>query len=457
MARVATKKTNKKADPLDDLEREIAEDLESEFDPEDLDGDEAPANEASKPAKALLGQIVSFTNDEGATITGKVIEAGLTDEDTNEFDPDGVTVEDEEAFWDTTHDQCTVHGGKKDSGKKAPAKTSGRKPKAAKSSAKTEDKDGTGARERRMIEVGKVKVSRDKPRDVDKESPRYKRILADIKKRGQRHPIDVESFSKPTLIDGLRRLSIAEDLGWTHIECQEDEKVEDADDRLFHGLMDNEAREEMSWVDIGRTTAKLVNGGKYSQRKIARSLGLSESQLSKMVSAVSKKGLPKKLLSIAENGSVDPGDEKHSNYSMSVFLELPTASKKVQDQVYELMSDGKPCSLQDLRNLKKADKKERQAAGEDVGEDRPSSSSGASSSTYQAVKVGDWIEFKVVQDEVVVKVTLDWPKKTFRGFDPVQEIKEALEVAYGDENKADSIDSDKALGTALSRAKKELA
>ena len=468
MARTSTKKKTskkaKKADPLEDLENEIDADLADEIDLDDLDGEteeEGKTGEASPEATALVGKVVTFTNDEGTVIKGKVVEAGITDEDTDEFDPNGVLIDDDaDSYWETTADQCTQVGKKKAAPKKAKAKAE--KPKAEPKKAKAEkaapEGDGPEATERRMIPVAKVKVPKDKPREADKDSPRYKTMLADVKKRGQQDAIKVQSFSNPILIGGLHRLTIAKELGWEFIECQEDASVEDADDRLYVGLMDNEARKAMTWIELGRTLATLTTGGKYSARKLSRALGLNESQVSRMVSAVGKKGLPKKFYDFAEDKATDDRDENKATYAMSVFLELPTCEKKVQDRVYDLMKEGKACTLQDLRNIKKEDKKARKEAGEDVGEDKPSTSTGEQGSTYRSLTsqdIGDWIKMKVTGDEVVIQFTVEWPKKTFRNFEPVDELKEALNIAYGDGDTA--IDSVEALQKALGRLKKELA
>lgn len=476
MARTNTKKKPagktkaKKADPLEDLENEIDDVLGDDMDMDDLDGDDEEETKTGEPtaaAKALVGKIVKFSNDEDEVIQGKAVEAGITDEDSGEFEADGVLVEDaadEGSFWETTADACTVvETGKKKAKapkKKAAAKT---KPAKAEKAEKPAAKDAKGkdepeARERRMLPVAKIKVPKTRPRTVDKEGARYKIMLADMKKRGQDNAITVQSFKKAVLIGGEHRLEIARDLGWEYIECQEATGSEDADDRLYLGLMDNEARKSMTWMELGRTFANLTTGGKYSARKLSRALGLNESQVSRMISAVGKKGLPKKFYEYAEASSDGAGEEKKVEYSMTVFLELPTCEKTVQDRVYDLMKEGKACTSQDLRNLKKEDKKARKAAGEDVGEDSPSNSAGEQGSTYRSLTpqdIGDWLKMKVTKDEVVIQFTMEWPNKTFRNFDPLYELKEALDTVYADAET--SIDSIEALQKALGRLKKELA
>jgi len=428
----------KKTDPIEDLEAEIDADLGNEFEFEDGDSDES---------SSLMGQTVTFENDDGKTITGKVVE-----EDGNDL-----VVEDDEAFWETTRKIVEVEKktpakkpAKGEETPKAPAKEKKTEGKAAKKAtrdpaAKTEKKDEPkDGRPRRMLALDAIKVPKSMARDVDKDGTKYKQMLADFKKRKQRDSIKVQTFGNPILVDGLHRLRIAEDLKWKEIECQEDDQVEDADSRLWNGLLDNETRKAMHWTELAATFARLLKSEEYTQRKIARALGISGSDVSKMVSAL---GLPKKILQIAR-------DQAHNGvYSKSVFLELATAEKKALKEATTIMEESKPLTVTDVKNLKKLDKKDGKP--EKRGGRRGDGAQSATRRSLSHSDIGDWLTIVVHTDHVEFKAHIEWENKTFRNFDPIKEIKELIEFAYQDKDL--SIDSLKALQKALNAAKAELA
>ena len=69
--------------------------------------------------------------------------------------------------------------------------------------------------------------------------------------------------------------------------------------------------------------------------------------------------------------------------------------------------------------------------------------------------VGDYIRIRVHGDKLSMTFTVEWDKKTFRNFDPVDEVKGLFDAVFSEESL--SLDSFKALRTALNRLKAELA
>lgn len=460
------KKGGKKADDLEDIEKSIEEDLGKDFDFEESDEKKVDDN--------LVGKTVTFetTNEDGKTIkvTGKV----------TEHDAEGnLVVEDEEAFWEAEADDVEVQDEEKPKGKgkTAPA-TKGKK------AAKTDDDYGdladetadetaeeeveeeeveeeeAGATEAssgttKLIPLVDIKIPKKKPRAVNKESKKYKVILADMKKRKQRDPIRVQSFAKPVLVNGLRRLSAAEELGWTEILCIEDEGVSTIDDRLWNGLMDNEAREDMRWTELAKTFAELTVAGERTSRSISRALGISESEISKMIAAVGKGGLAKGLIEIA--------DHEDCAYSKTVFLELVGTDKKVQNAALKVMQEGGALTIQDVRNLKKGAKKDaKEEEGEEHEEEKrggkkkdDETSGGATYRNLPKSDTGSFLKVTVHDNGTVeIKATIEWAKKTYRSFDPVEEIKGLFDLSYADDECR--LSSDAELIKALNAARSEI-
>jgi len=444
----SSKKKGKEPDPLEDLEREIADDLEKEFDFED--GDAAEDGEES-----LIDKVVSFetTNEDGdeVTITGKIVEV----------DGNDLVVEDDEALWEAELDDVEFVDPPKT--KKAPAPAKGKAKGKGKTPPKKDESKETKVQktdepEMRLIEVDKITIPKLKARDVDPKSEKYQRMSADIKRRGQRVPIEVDNFDKPTVTDGLHRIAIAKEQKRKLIPCVIGGVGETQDDRLWNSLLSNEMRIEPHWIDLAKNFARLSKG-EYSQRKISRAFGMSESDVSRMVNALQ---LPKAFLEIARNGVTKGKDTV--TYSSSVFYELVKADDEVRKEILTFMKAGDPVGLRDVRGMKKKAAKEAKKEAESKGEEHKSETRGGkreskkTASTYRKLpssQTGDYLSVVVHEDHVEVRAHVDWTKKTFRNLDLTEEIKELFETVFADED-IEAIDSMEALAKAMTAVKAEL-
>lgn len=422
-----TKKPAAKDDDLSDLEDEIDADLEKEF---DYDKGKKPKSKA----ESLVGKTVTFEGDDGM-VTGKVTKQkgkNLTIADA----ADG-------SGWEAEVADVTVV--KEKAKGKAPAK--GKTKEKAKEKAKDEspkveeEEEDDDTRPRKMLLVESIKLSKNGLRPVDKESKDYKTMFADMKKRGQRVSIVVQSFTNPLLIEGGHRLEIARELEWEEIECQEDDGCEDADDRLWNGLLDNSTRVAMHWTDQARAFQRLIKGGKYNASKIGKALGMKQSTVSRMVGALK---LPVDVLEVARSGD--------HQASAGVFQELASAPKKVIKELTEAIKSGKAVTITDVRNEKKL------AAG---GKKKKATGTGPKPTeafTYRDLDKGDLgnnVRFRVTKDGVRLTAFLPWKKKTFNDFDPAIELEAQMDELYADEEVG--LGSLQALNKALKLAKGELA
>jgi len=334
-------------------------------------------------------------------------------------------------------------------------KTEGEKPKAD-----SDDESVRGVKFRRMLPTKTIKGSKHKPREVDKETQKYKSMKVDLKRRGQQDAIKIQSFDAPYLIGGAHRLAIFEELdaefpgqGWDMIECQADDMVEDEDDRLMAAILDNETRIAMHWLDLARSCARLVKGGKWTQGKIARALGITPSEVSRMMAALK---LPKSTLEVARAAE--------DSVSAGVFFEMASAPASVVKELTTAIDKGKHVTMTDVRAMKKAEKDDKAGKSSSSGSDdetvAPPSSSRAPARAYtyrdlSKAEVGDYIGVRVHTDHVELRFHVEWDKKTFRGFDPAKEVAALFDAVYSEDQI--SLDSVKALQKAMLNAKSELA
>lgn len=428
-----TKKKTKSKKSSEDLENELEEELEEEFNFEEFD------------SESLEGNWVKI-KDQGKTVYGKVVEhdteSGVVGVETKTDILEGHAKDVEVIEEDDVPKKWRFEEEEEEEEESEEAEEEEEEEEEEEAEEEEEEPEEIVAPEQRMLSVDSIKIPKTKPRDVDVDSVRYKIMKRDMKsKRGQRDPIRVKSFNNPLLVDGLRRLTIAKELGWEEIRVEEDPQVEDTSDRLWYGLLDNEAREAMGLMDLARTFRRLVKGGKYTQKKIARGLGMSESEVSKTLALVK---LPKRTREIAEK----------SDYSHSVFLELTGAPKEVQTEITGHMEKGENVTLSDVRTLKKKAKKEK---GETKPRSKPSSDKPSGGVTYKRLApsdLGDYIAATVKGEELVLQFTLPWKRKTFKGIKIMSELKGLFDEAFASEDT--SIDSFAALERALSAAKREL-
>jgi len=447
---VAKKKASKPDDddPLAELEREIEDDLESEF-----DFDEGDASDDDGGDGSLLGKTVTFVNDDDETIVGKVMEQ----------DGKEIVVEDDENLWEANVGDVEIveEEEEEETPKKASKKkTSSKKTKATKPVSKDEDSaDEDSGPEIRLIEIDKIKIPKIKARDHDPDDEDWKRIVADIKRRGLRLPIEVDAFTKPTLTDGLGRVEAFKALGRDTIPCIIGDAGETQDDRLWNSVLANEMRREMHWIDLSKSFARLSKNGEYSQRKISRAFGMGESDVSRMINALQ---LPKGLLEIARKG-VAKG-KNTVTYSPSVFYELVKADDATRKEILKLMKAGEPVTVNDVRGKKTKGKKKAEQEAKDKGEAPPKEKRGGkrdpkkTASTYRALsssETGDYLKVVVHNDHVEVRAHIEWTKKTFRNMELIEEIGELFEIIFADEE-IEGIDSMEALAKAMTAVKAEL-
>lgn len=495
----------KPADDLDDLAAQVDADLEKDF---DFPGDDADSDTDG----GYLGKTVRFTNDEGKVIVGKVIEeedgkltveddeaiweqvdtgsVKLVDEGTEAEEPEEEESEDEsesdaedeeepeadetaEEEGDDSEDEDFGDLAEPETAPPPPAKAKGKgkaKPETPAKVIATEEAQAIPAHMLpRLIKISDIVIPEVKAREFDPESPKWKRMVADLKKRGQRQPVFLESWDTRVLVDGLRRVKGHEALGRDEIFAViKPEEGTTTADRLWNGLLDNAMREEQHWTDLALGFMRLVADGTYTQRRIAQAFGKNEAEISRMIAAMK---LPKPVLQIARKHM---HEEDGGPYSQTVFMELATASKDVVAKVQEAMEAGKPVSITDVRALKRAKKASEEEpeadddAGEDDGEEKPSKGKktkkpGAQNKkpsqglTYRDLPrsdVGDYVKVRVTPDHVELKFHIDWSKKTYRNFDPIAEIKELLDVVFHDQELA--INSREELQKAMTAARSEL-
>lgn len=426
----------KKADPIDDLEKEIDDQLGQEFDFDSGDND---------GLSHYLEKTVRFEDDTGAQLEGKVTKVN---EDKGEIE-----VETEDAFYDLDPERVEIVDDEEPEEEAPPPKKAAKKKPAKKAAAKVdpepeedpeeepeEEEEGEDVPDIRWLAVKDIKKPKKRTRGVDKDSDKYKIMKADFKKNGQDKPIKVTDFDDPYLVSGLRRLSIAEDLGVEFIMAKLSTAETDSD-RIFEDLRDNEMREQMHWVDIAQSFAILLADGAYSTRTLARTFGYSESTISRMVSALK---LPKGVMDHARG----------EDYSKGVFLELASANEKAKPVVKEVagaMKNSQSITMADVRALVKEHKKKSGTPPKKPGKkgNDPESGDGNTgdtpttppkpprSYTYADLAndaLGDNIRIRVHREHVTVKFEFDWTNKKFSKLDLVAELSEAIDAAFADDD-----------------------
>jgi len=447
MARTATKKktskkkTSKKS-ATDDLEAEIEADLAEEFDFKEPKKGKAAAKGKAVAKGSLVGKTVTFINDDKKEITGKVTEQ----------DGDNLVVENDAAFWEClVEDLVDQTAATKSASKKKASKSKG------KSKVEEPEEEEEEASAMREIDISKIKVPKVKAREHNPESEKWKRMCADIKRRKRiRVPLEVTSFDAPVLTDGNRRLEAAKALGWDTVPCIEYDAGGTTDDQLWNALLSNEMREEMHWTQLATAFAKLIKGGEYTQGKIARAFGISQSDVSRMVSGLK---LPKAILAQAQaQAGGGSGNEKGTTYSDGVYYELAAAEKPIQKWAQEIMAEGGKLTQDDLRQKKKTAKADKEAKGEKVdGRGSKKGDGGTSTPTRASLSskdVGDYLKVSVLGEHIEIKAHIPWKKASMKGFNPVEEIKELFACVFADEEVV--LDSFPALAKAIQDAKKGL-
>lgn len=441
----------KAKDPVDELSDEIDEQLSEEFEFDD-------------GAESLLNKTVRFKDDDGEELEGVV--SKILDK------TDEVTVETEDAFYDVKRELVTVvsEGDEEPEEEEEPDEDEEEEESDEDESDEDDDEeeedeeeDGDEeeddeAPEEALIAIADIKHPKTRTRGIDKESAKYKLIKADIKKNGQDKAIKVTDFDKPVLVSGLRRLTAMEELGHEYIRARLS-TASNEDERIFEDLRDNELRENMHWLDLARSFAKLLAGKTYTPRVISRTFGYTESKISRMVGALK---LPKDVISKARS----------DKYSQGVFLELVAAKEKakpVLKEVQDAMSNDQHVTMQDVRALikehkaktgkKKTAKKNDPSSGEPNEEPSGSNNAPAPSrsltySDLESTALGDNIRIRVHRKHLTVKMEIDWEKAKFSRFDLVKEIEALLDKAFSDDET--SIGSKAALTKALNAAKAEI-
>lgn len=460
------KATETKDDEIDDLIDSLDAELEE-------DGEATPPT--PPPAKkkeekpSVIGRTVRLVGeDEDGVETEEVGKIVSQDPETGE-----IQVETADAFYNCELDDVELieeepepepepvkepsKGKSKSSGKGKSSSKSKPAKKAEPAPANTEDDASESVAGYFLMETSDVKIPKVKVRDVDKESKDYKKIFYSIKKYGQRDPIKIDM--KKNLVEGLRRVTICEDLGIKVLARYDPNEIRSQDDRLFFGLIDNEARESMHWSEIAKTVTQILKGGKYKQGEVARSIGLDDSQISRLIATCK---LPDEVIEISR--SEEGGKPR---YSQTVFEELASAPKAVVDKAFKEMKDGGNMTVVDIRALKKEAKKasKDKKAGKDGdgdGGDGDGSKTPpkppARSYTYRDISaedIGDLIKLRVHRDgRISVSFDIQWDKKTFSGFDPNKELKSILDETFS--NEGCSVSSLTALRKKLKAAKSEL-
>lgn len=469
--KTTTKKaTTKKAkDPVDELEEGLDEDLQNEFDFDEAEGeDESMTGKWVKfkdGGKTAYGLVVEHEDDklsietvdemvDGKSSDATVVDRDdvpanfLFDEEDEESDSEDAVSEDAEEEEDETEAEEEAEEEDSEDEEEAEAEEAEEEDSEDEEEAPVANDSDPEAPVQKYLPISKIKIPKSKPRSYDPENPskKYRTVKADIKRRGQREAIKIRSFTNPELVEGLKRLTIMTELGFENILCQEDDQVEDAQDRLFNGLLDNEMREGMALLDLGRTFATLVKGGKYTQKKIARGLGMSESEVSKIMALVK---LPKTTREVMAEAAGEDSD-----YSKGVFLELTSAPKAVQKQVTEHMEKGEKVTVADVRTLKKAAAKAEKGDKPARAKPEDKGSKGITYKRLSSADTGKAIKATVRGEELELTLSIPWKRKTFKGFELIEQVKLLFDEAFSDEET--SVESFAALAKALTAAKSEL-
>lgn len=308
----------------------------------------------------------------------------------------------------------------------------------------------------RVVKVADVKVPKLYPRRLAKDSPEYQRIFRDLKNNPQEEAIVLDSWDKKTLVEGLTRLSIFQDLGRKMIFARVKAGITTDGQRLFQGVRLNHQRNAMHWTDYAKAFANLIADGEFKQGEIAKEFDINPSEVSRMIASVQ---LPKKVLEKARE--VD--DEGKEKYSQSVVLELTVAPPKARAQAIELMEKDTKLTTVDVRELAKSARKAEDEAAVEKGETPPARIQGGArpretkAATYVDLSVketGEYVHFRVYGDRVEVTLTIPHENRTFRGFELVKAIKETISDSYA--NKELPIRSEADLVKALSEARAKL-
>jgi ParB/RepB/Spo0J family partition protein len=299
------------------------------------------------------------------------------------------------------------------------------------------------------LDISSIQIPKKLVREF-KRTEKWESIMANMAKIGQKDAIEVDDVTakKPILTDGLRRLTAGKELGWTKIKARNSlEDVSEDVGRMFYGLKANWNREDMSWIENAKVFQYLSKNG-YKNRKIAKELSISESKVSRMISALS---LPKKILEYADD----------TTYSPSVFFELTKSDEEVQDVVLNQMKSGVPVTVSEVKSLVKEQKKRQEEAdnpnpdgGVEETPPEPSDPDVPTSSKIGRQDLGNNIAIQVFKDRVEMKFKVKWDKKSYRGFDPLTAISELFEAAFEDEQVA--LDSFAGLVKTLKAARAEV-
>ncbi len=446
-------------DDIDALAAEIDADVGKAH---EFEAGEAAGNGNGHGGIDYMGKRVSVTDESGEAVEGVVVKVDL--------DKGQVNVEAEHAMYEEVAISGLTLLDEAPAEPAAPAKpaTKGKGAKAPKAEAAPEAPAGGEVvpddQRIRTLPIDLVKIPAKKAREFA-EDEKFKLMMQDLKERKQRDPIKVwPSFEKPVLTDGLRRINALKQLGFTEVRAILDiGDIESDTARIWNGLLDNEQRQNMHWLELARAFAAVTKDGEITQRKVAKSLGMSETEVSRMIGTVTK--LPKKALDFAKNDRA---------YSWSTFAELADVAgdaEPVVSQVLTYMEEGKGVTYRDVRALKKefdAEKKRAEKAAAkaeekgDEGEGEEDGRSAAnrpapSGATYRGLpssETGPKLKVVVHKDHIEFKVNVEWGRKTMTGIEVMKEIKGVFDENFKDSET--SLDSFEALAKSMTAARAEL-
>jgi len=267
-----------------------------------------------------------------------------------------------------------------------------------------------------------------------------------MERRGQTDAIEVHSLDseKPWLIDGLNRLETLKLLGKEWVEAREPTVVcESAGDRLYQSALNNEVRQSMTWLELGKVWKTLIKSG-HTQTSIAKGFGVSKSFVSRQIAAT--KIDDDKLEVLIKN-----------DVPVSVVHEM--SSKSVPDEaVVELVGiveSGRGITVADVRNV--VNEKKSKTKTKPKPKPKKKKTTAAGRYTYQDIgnsDLGDDVRVRVYGDRIDIKLTLGWEKPTFKEYDLVAEIKDKMDEIFADLDLP--IGSMKAFARALTSAKKQI-
>lgn len=418
----------------------------------ELEGDDSMTKTATKATKkndadSLKGKSVTFQaeDDKGkrvditGTVTGPGTDEGTVkikgeDGETYQAAPDDLTINDAEEAPEEPTEETEA--------KPATAKKGGKKKDAAPEAVVVTP----GTMIAKPIKIADIKIPPEKelPRGFT-DDEKFKEFTKDIKHRGVRVPIRLmDRDTKPTLVEGRRRIEACKILGITEIPAFDESEIKDSHDRLYYGLLDNEMRQEMHWIELAGALNKLCHSGKeeYNQKKVGKAFGINETALSKMLNVLN---LPKEILAYAKR---EPGEEPV--YSLSLFQELAAAQddKEVLNRVLAAMKASENLGSKDVRRIRADVRKEAQAKAKEKGEEGPKDpkARGAKSAPSAGLlhedvpkeDCGPGVKIRIYNDSVQFNIEVPWTKKQFKDLNILEAIEACFDANFKNEEKCRS-------------------